>query len=86
MSTICAPDAKKQKTDNQDTQILTLNFPFPNEKYADLAFNVLIADKDPKNSQVKRSILVDQLDKNKLVVHFESKNLKSIGLGFWFFC
>ena len=73
------PSSKKPKSDDTDTQFLDLTLPFPAAKYRDLAFEVLIADKDPKNSRVKRTIAVS--GEKELAVKFESKDLKSIGVG-----
>jgi len=70
------PSSKKPKSDDTDTQFLDLTLPFPAAKYRDLAFEVLIADKDPKNSRVKRTIAVS--GEKELAVKFESKDLKSI--------
>lgn len=67
------PSAKKQKID----EILTLNLPFPDTETRDTVYRVMIADKNPKKSQVDRQMYKE--GETSLRVEFSSTSLKSIG-------
>ena len=67
------PSAKKQKID----EILTLNLPFPDTETRDTVYRVMIADKNPKKSQVDRQMYRE--GETSLRVEFSSTSLKSIG-------
>merc|ERR1712157_109431 len=66
------PSAKKQKID----EILTLNLPFPDTETRDTVYRVMIADKNPKKSQVDRQMYKE--GETSLRVEFSSTSLKSI--------
>lgn len=60
-------------------QNLTINLPFPSEEFRDISYRVLVADKDPKNSKVRRRL--EKVDSSSLKVTFTSCSLNAIGFG-----
>jgi len=68
---------KRENLDPIQTSEYTLNFkvPFPSERAAEIAFNSLIADKEPKNSTVKKCL--DYSD-NNLEVTLTGPNARHI--------
>ncbi|KAI8985889.1 CTAG/Pcc1 family, partial [Pilobolus umbonatus] len=51
----------------------SIDIPFPNDRLASIAEQVLSVDKELRAEQVKRTLTVD---KNTLKVHFQCDNIK----------
>ncbi|XP_065082246.1 EKC/KEOPS complex subunit Lage3 [Ochlerotatus camptorhynchus] len=65
-------------TDDGSNIVVTLSVPFPSRREAEIAFNVLRIDTEPKRSFIEKSFkLID----NQLLVEFNGQQAKNVRVG-----
>ncbi|XP_055596798.1 EKC/KEOPS complex subunit LAGE3 [Uranotaenia lowii] len=61
--------------------VVSLKVPFPSKREAEIAYDVLRIDTEPKRSFIEKHLKLDQADPSRLIVEFRGETAKHVRVG-----